>query len=149
MTAVGHFARRGMLVGLAMVPASLASPTSALSRPSSHRQIATYLDAWTTRDLNAIVRCMDEGVRLIGPNLHEIGRDAYRASTERFLSRVSTVVVDDVAPIPRGHLIWWRFDCGPQIGMVPTAERITLDRGLITISELIFDTAPFKAPPSK
>lgn len=138
-------ARRGVLVSLAGVATSLALPSSARPPSAGRRELAAYLDAWKARDIEAIVRCMDAGVRLIGPNLAEVGRDAYRASTQRFLARVSSVAVDAAAPIHHGHLIWWCFDCGPQIGVVPTAERIVLERGLIAVSELIFDTAPFKA----
>lgn len=137
--------RRGVLISLTGVTTSLALPASARSPSSGHRELAEYLEAWKARDIEAIVRCMDAGVRLIGPNLAEVGRDAYRASTHRFLARVSSVAMDAAAPIHHGHLIWWCFDCGPQIGVVPTAERIVLERGLIAVSELIFDTAPFKA----
>lgn len=149
MRAMNRLPRRGVLVSLASATTSLALPASARSQPSGHRETAAYLDAWRARDIEAIIKCMAEGVRLTGPNLAEVGRTAYRLSTERFLSRVSSVAVDAAAPIPHGHLIWWRFDCGPKIGVVPTAERITLDRGLITVSELIFDTAPFKVLTSR
>lgn len=149
MISVSTLARRGVLVSLAGVTTSLALPASARSPSSGHRELSAYLDAWNARDIDAIVRCMDASVRLTAPNLAEVGRDAYRVSTQRFLTRVSSVAVDADAPVPHGHLIWWRFDCGPQIGIVPTAERIVLERGLITVSELIFDTAPFRPASSK
>ena len=76
MISKSTLARRGVMVSLAGVTTSLALPASARSPSSRHREFAAYLAACEARDIDAIVRCMDASVRLTGPNLAEVGRDA-------------------------------------------------------------------------
>ncbi|HEX6742406.1 MAG TPA: nuclear transport factor 2 family protein [Sphingomicrobium sp.] len=107
--------------------------------------VARYAAAWKRRDLEAILGCMHPSLSFVAPNARADSRDAYRASTERFLSLVTDVKVRACIRNGSQAMLAYDFVCRAPIGVSAVAELIRLDDGLIATSEIFFDTAPFAA----
>lgn len=130
---------------LTLIAAGVALPTPLPARTgkSAKDLVAAYADAWARRDLDAILACMGEGVRFIGPNVKADGRAAYRASTERFLRLVEQVNVRACVRHGSQAMLAYDFVCRDPIGTAPVAELVQIADGRICSSEIFFDTAPF------
>jgi hypothetical protein len=136
---------RRAALGLVATGAIVPTPLLASRGNVTNNIAAAYADAWARKDLDAIVASMGEGVGFSGPNVKAVGRAAYRASTERFLSLVERVAVRACISCGYQAMLAYDFVCHDPIGNVPVAELVQIAGGRIVGSEIFFDTAPFAA----
>lgn len=137
--------RRACLHALAVAPIGLSSTATQGRGPTL---LSRYVEAWTRRDLAAIIACMHPDVIFVGPNVNANGRDGYAASTQRFLGLLEQVTVRARCEGGDDAMIAYDFVCRPPIGRVPTAELVNFRDGLIGRSEIFFDTRLFPTAPS-
>lgn len=128
-----------------MAAGAAALPMSGGAATQRHDVVRRYADAWARRDLDAILACMHPSVKFTGPNVSADGRDAYRASTQRFLGLVQQVKVRASVENKGEAMLAYDFICRQPIGTSAVAELVTIKDGLIATSEIFFDTAPFAA----
>jgi hypothetical protein len=106
---------------------------------------ASYLDAWSRKDLEGIAVHIHPDVRFKGPMQEFQGRDAYLIATKRvfpLLERLdfrAQFISEDRA------MLVYDFVCRDPTGVSRTAEMVRFDGELIRETELFFDARPFEA----
>lgn len=125
---------------------SMLATSSQISAEGRPMLLSAYTEAWSNRDLAAILDCVHPDIEFVGPNVRARGRSAYSASTQRFLGLLEGVVVRARHGTADTAMIAYDFICKPPVGRAPTAELVTFRDGLVGRSEIFFDTRPFDGP---
>ena len=134
-----------LAAGAATIPVPAATAPRGADRAPHTALLDTYVDAWRRRDLDAIVACMHPELRFEAPTGSLRGIADYRKATAQFLALVRSAGLR--AKLISGDQAMLAFDfiCVPPIGTSRVADLVTFRAGKIAVSELFFDTAPFKA----
>lgn len=106
---------------------------------------ASYLDAWSRKDLEGIAVHIHADVRFKGPMQEFQGRDAYLTATKRVFPVLEKL--DFRAQFISGDraMLVYDFVCRDPIGVSRTAEMVRFEGELIREAELFFDARPFEA----
>jgi len=106
---------------------------------------ASYLDAWSRKDIDAIAALVHPQVRFKAPMQELEGRDAYVNATRRVLPLLIRIDVRGQFVSGDHAVLIYNFVCLPPIDISRTAEMVRFQDGLIRETELFFDARPFEA----
>lgn len=106
---------------------------------------ASYLDAWSRKDIEGIATHLHPNVHFKGPMQELNGREAVLISTRRIFPLL--LRLDVRARFISGDQAMFAYDfvCHEPIGVCRTAEMVRFEDGLIRETELFFDARPFEA----
>jgi len=112
---------------------------------SIETRCASYLDAWSRKDLAGVAAHLHSNVHFKGPMQELNGKDAVLASTQRIFPLLERL--DVRAQFFSGERAMFAYDfvCQPPIGLCRTSEMVRFEDGLIRETELFFDARPFEA----
>jgi len=112
---------------------------------SIESRCASYLDAWSRKDLVGVAAHLHPDVHFKGPMQELNGKDAVLASTQRIFPLLERL--DVRAQYFSGDRAMFAYDfvCRPPIGLCRTAEMVRFEDDLIRETELFFDARPFEA----
>ena len=106
---------------------------------------ASYLAAWSRKDIDSIAALVHPKVRFKAPMQEFEGRDAYIAATARAFQLLKRLDVRAQFASGARAVLIYDFVCLPPIDVSRTAEMIHFEDGLIRETELFFDARPFEA----
>lgn len=112
---------------------------------SIESRCASYLDAWSRKDIEALAALVHPDVRFKAPMQEFEGRDAYITATARVFPLLKRLDVRGQFVSGARAVLIYDFVCLPPIDVSRTAEMIRFDDGLIRETELFFDARPFEA----
>jgi ketosteroid isomerase-like protein len=112
---------------------------------SIESRCASYLDAWSRKDLEGVAAYIHPDVRFKAPMQELHGRNAYVEATRRVFAILDKVDVRATFVSGERAVLIYDFVCRPPIGVSSTAEMVRFQDGLIRDTELFFDARPFEA----
>jgi hypothetical protein len=112
---------------------------------SIESRCASYLDAWSRKDLEGVVSHIHPDVHFKAPMQELQGRDAYVEATRRVFTLLDRVDVRATFVSGARAVLIYDFVCRQPIGVSSTAEMVRFEGGLIRDTELFFDARPFEA----
>ena len=112
---------------------------------SIESECASYLEAWSRKDLDGIAVHLHPDVHFKGPMQELHGREAVLASSKRIFALLERL--DVRARFVNGDRAMFAYDfvCRDPIGVCRTAELLRFQEGLVRDIELFFDARPFEA----
>jgi hypothetical protein len=112
---------------------------------SIESRCASYLDAWSRKDIEGVAALVHPDVRFKAPMQEFEGRDAYITATARVFPLLKRLDVRAQFISGARAVLIYDFVCLPPIDVSRTAEMIRFEDGLIRETELFFDARPFEA----
>jgi hypothetical protein len=112
---------------------------------SIESRCASYLDAWSRKDLEGVAACIHPDVHFKAPMQELNGRDAYVEATRRVFTLLDRVDVRATFITGENAVLIYDFVCRQPIGVSSTAEMVRFRNGLIRDTQLFFDARPFEA----
>jgi hypothetical protein len=106
---------------------------------------ASYLDAWSRKDLDGVTAHIHPDVHFKAPMQELQGRDAYVEATRRVFTLLDRVDARATFVAGERAVLIYNFVCRQPIGLSSTAEMLRFQDGLIRDTELFFDARPFEA----
>ena len=103
-----------------------------------------YLEAWKSKDLDAIARHVHPNIQFKGPMSELSGRESFLAACQRMFPMMVELRIRSAFESGNQAIFAYDFVCSPPIGLCRTAELLTVEDGLITSVELFFDARPFE-----
>jgi hypothetical protein len=139
--------RSFLMVGGAIALLPMTTPSSAAAAPAAPEKnlAARYLEAWRSKDIEALARVVGEQIRFVSPTASSTGRPAYLAAATKFFPLYSALTIRAIIAEPGRAMVAYDLNCVPPIGACPTAELLTIADGLIVASDVYFDARPFAA----
>jgi len=111
---------------------------------STRDVVDTYLDAWKTKNADAIAACVHPDVHFTGPMTELRGRDAFVEGARKMFPLLQEYRVRAVLTNGNQAVCVYDFVCREPVGVSRTAELITLKDGRVASSEIFFDARPFE-----
>jgi hypothetical protein len=112
---------------------------------SIESRCASYLDAWSRKDIEGVAALIHPNVRFKAPMQEFEGRDAYITATARVFPLLKKLDVRAQFVSGDRAVLIYDFVCLPPIDVSRTAEMIRFEDGLIRETDLFFDARPFEA----
>jgi hypothetical protein len=112
---------------------------------SIESRCASYLDAWSRKDLEGVAAHIHPDVHFKAPMQELQGRDAYVGATRRVFMILDRVDVRATFVSGERAVLIYDFICRQPIGISSTAEMVRFQDGLVRDTELFFDARPFEA----
>ena len=112
---------------------------------SIESECASYLDAWSRKDIDGIAVHLHPDVHFKGPMQELNGREAVLASSKRMFPLLDRLDVRAQFVAGDRAMFVYDFVCRDPIGVCRTAELVRFQDGLIRDIELFFDARPFEA----
>lgn len=102
-----------------------------------------YLAAWKRKDIKAIERLVDPMIHMKSPITEVTGRDQFLQTCEKIFASLKDVKIHARFGAENEAIFVYDFSFNPPIGVVRTANLMTLEGGKIISLELLFDARPF------
>lgn len=116
---------------------------SKADRPSGAREAAqAYFEAWSSKDIEAVMRCVADDIVCDAPGGRVEGRVAFREFWAGFMQILTGGKLIAAFGDDRAALVMYDTTTIP-VAHAPAAEYLTVKDGKITASRIIFDRTPF------
>jgi len=123
----------------------VSKPGAITMSKSIESRCASYLDAWSRKDLEGVAAQLHPDVHFKGPMQELNGRDAVLASATRIFPLLEKLNVRAQFISGDQAMFVYDFVCHEPIGLCRTAELVRFQDNLIRETELFFDARPFEA----